>query len=197
VKQAPDRSPQAPPARIAEKPTLSHVQLILYRKNQRVWSKHLCGSQATLGRGQSCTVRIPSADVSRLHCRVRMEADGLVRVEDLGSVNGTFINGTPIHGLEIVRPGDRLGLGPVTFVVEYDMTPKTQRRLDGGGDDEIVGTDDVALVEDASTPPEKASPPPEEAVEEREEAEEKPSILGKQEEIRQPDQGDLCDFLTD
>jgi len=197
VKQAPARSPQAPPARIAEKPTLSHVQLALYRKNKRVWAKQLSGSQATLGRGQSCTVRIPSADVSRLHCRLHLEADGLVRVEDLGSVNGTFINGTPIHGLEIVRPGDRLGLGPVTFVVEYDMTPKAQRLLDGGGDDEIVETDDVELVEDASTPPEKASPPLEEDVEEVVEAEEKPSIPGEQEEIRLPDQCNKRDFLTD
>jgi pSer/pThr/pTyr-binding forkhead associated (FHA) protein len=117
VQQAPARSPQAPPARTAEKPTLSHVQLALYRKNQRVWAKQLSGSQATLGRGQSCSVRIPSADVSRQHCRLRMEADGLVRAEDLESANGTFINGTQIHGLEIVRPGDRLGLGPVMFVV--------------------------------------------------------------------------------
>jgi serine/threonine-protein kinase len=120
VKQTPARSPQVPPARITEKPTLSHVQLALYRKNKRVWARQLRGWQATLGRGPSCTVRIRSSDVSRLHCRLLVEADGLVRVEDLESVNGTFINGTQIHGLEIVRPGDRLGLGPVTFVVEYD-----------------------------------------------------------------------------
>ena len=125
-----------------------------------------------------------------------MEADGLVRVEDLESANGTFINGTQIHGLEIVRPGDRLGLGPVMFVVEYEMPTKTQRRLDGGGDDEIVEADDVELVEDAS-PREKASPPLEEAVEEMEEAEEKPSILGEQKEKRLPDRGDLRDLLID
>ena len=124
-----------------------------------------------------------------------MKADGLVRVEDLESVNGTFINGTRIHGLEILRPGDRLGLGPVTFVVEYDMTPKTQQRLDGG-EDEIVKTDDVELVEDASTLPKKASPL-EEAVGEMEEAEEPPPILGEQREKRLADQGDLRDFLID
>jgi serine/threonine-protein kinase len=197
VKQTPVRSPQAPPARAAERPTLSRVQLALYQKNKRVWAKQLSGSQTTLGRGQNCTVRIPSADVSRQHCRLRMEADGLVRVEDLESANGTFINGTQIHGLEIVRPGDRLGLGPVTFLVEYDMTPKTQRRPDGGDDDEIVGTDDVELVEDASTGRKKESPPLEEAVEEMEEAEEKPSILGEEEEIRLPDKIDLRDFLID
>jgi pSer/pThr/pTyr-binding forkhead associated (FHA) protein len=196
-KQAPARSGQAPPVRIAEKPTLSHVQLALYRNSQRVWSRQLSGAQATLGRGKSCTVRIPAADVSRRHCRLRLEADGLVRAEDLESVNGTFINGTPIHGLEIVRPGDRLGLGPVTFVVEYNMTPKVQRRLDGGADDAIVETDDVALVEAASTRRKKASPPLEEAVEDREEAEEKPSILGEQEETRMPDKGDLREFLSE
>jgi pSer/pThr/pTyr-binding forkhead associated (FHA) protein len=146
-----------------------------------------------MGRGQGCVVRIPSADVSRLHCRLRIEADGLVRVEDLESVNGTFINGTQIHGLEIVRPGDRLGLGPVTFVVEYEMTTKTQRRLDGGDDDEIAETEDVELVEDASLPSNKASTP----LEEVEETEEKPFILGEQEEIRMPDKGDLRDFLTE
>jgi pSer/pThr/pTyr-binding forkhead associated (FHA) protein len=197
VTQAPARSPQTPPARTAEKPTLSHVQLVLYRKSKRVWAKHLNGSQATLGRGQGCTVRIPSAEVSRQHCRMRLEADGLVRVEDLESANGTFINGTQIHGLEIVRPGDRLGLGPVTFVVEYDITTKTQRRLDGGDDNEIVKTDDVELVEDASTLRKKVSPPLEEAVEEMEEAEEKPFILGEQEEIRLPEEGDLRDYLID
>jgi serine/threonine protein kinase len=142
---------QTPPVRIAEKPTLSHVQLALYRNNKRVWARQLSGSQATLGRGQRCTVRIPAADVSRRHCRLRMEADGLVRVEDLESVNGTFINGTPIHGLEIVRPGDRLELGPVTLVVEYEMTPKTPRRLDG--DENEIVLDQAAPVREGVSPP--------------------------------------------
>jgi pSer/pThr/pTyr-binding forkhead associated (FHA) protein len=67
-----------------------------------------------------------------------MEAVGFVRVEDLDSVNGTFINGTQIHRLTIVQPGDRLSFGSVMFVVEYDRTPKTQRRLEDGDANEIV-----------------------------------------------------------
>ncbi len=169
-KMTPVGPPHTPPARAAEKPTLAHVRLALYRKNKRVWAKHLRGSEATLGRAHGCTVRIPSADVSRLHCRLRMGADSLVRVEDLQSVNGTLINGAQIHGLEIVRSGDRLGLGPVTFVVEYEMTPKPQRRLDSD-DDGITEESDVELVEDSF------APPLDEAVEEKEETDEKPSIL--------------------
>jgi pSer/pThr/pTyr-binding forkhead associated (FHA) protein len=127
-----------------------------------------------------------------MHCRLRMEADGLVRVEDLESANGTFINASQIQSLEIVRPGDRLSLGPVTFVVEYEMTTKTQRRLDGDGG-EIVETDDVKDIKDASLPPKKASPPQEE----KEELDEKPAILGEDEDIRLPDKGDLRDFLIE
>ncbi|HEY7329376.1 MAG TPA: protein kinase [Gemmataceae bacterium] len=192
-KPTPARSPQTPPAPSAEKLTLAHVQLALYRKKKRVWAKQLTGSQATLGRGQNCTIRIPSADVSRLHCRLRMEADGLVRVEDLESANGTFINGTQIHGPEIVRPGDRLSLGPVTFVVEYETTTKTQPRPDGGDVGEIVEKDDTELIKDASTPPKKALPP----LGEKEELDEKSSILGEDEDIRLPDKGDLRDFLIE
>ena len=190
VKQAPARSLQSLPTQTDEKATLSHVQLALYRKNKRVWVKKLRGLKATLGRGQGCTVRIPSADVSRRHCRLRMEADGLVRVEDSESANGTFINGTQIHDLEIVRPGDRLGLGPVTFVVEYDSTPKTEV-LPGADDYKFGETADVELVEDAAAP-KKASPPPGKM----EQADEK-SILGDEEDIHLPDQGDLRDFLLE
>ncbi len=193
-KPTPAPSLQTPPTRVPEKPTLAQVRLAFYQKNKRVWSKQLSGSQATLGRGQGCTVRIPSADVSRLHCRLRMEADGLVRVEDLESVNGTLINGTQIHGLEIVHPGDRLSLGPVTFVVEYEVTTKAQL-LPDRGEDQIAERDNVEPIKGPSTPPKKAAPPRKEAVEEMEEVDEKQPILGEKEEIRMPDKGDLREFL--
>ena len=61
------------------------------------------GAEITLGRGRSCTVRLKDARASRLHCRVFQGDDGWV-VEDLGSANGTKLDGeflaarTP-HGL--------------------------------------------------------------------------------------------------
>jgi pSer/pThr/pTyr-binding forkhead associated (FHA) protein len=85
---------------------------------------------AILGRARGNTVRIPSAEVSRQHCRLR-EEDGLIVVEDLGSVNGTFLNGRRLRGAEYVRPGDHIEVGPVTFVVQYELTPAAQERLRG------------------------------------------------------------------
>ena len=91
-------------------------------------------NEAILGRGQGNTVRIPSAEVSRQHCRLSQK-QGLVRLRDLGSVNGTFLNGQKIRQEEIVRPGDSIDVGPVNFVVEYELTPEALSQLHSLNDD--------------------------------------------------------------
>jgi len=115
---------------------------------------------AVIGRAHGNTVRIPSAQVSRRHCRLLVEK-GLVTVEDMDSVNGTFLNGRRVKGTEYVRPGDRLEVGPVSFTVEYDPPPGALERLGGGEDDsvpvlealealadgEIMEDDDLPLVQ--------------------------------------------------
>jgi pSer/pThr/pTyr-binding forkhead associated (FHA) protein len=89
---------------------------------------NLLPPEAVVGRSRGNTVRIPSSEVSRQHCRLAI-ANGLVTIEDLGSVNGTFLNGQKIHETEVVRPGDTLEVGPVRFVVEYVLTPEALGRL--------------------------------------------------------------------
>ena len=73
------------------------ARLILEKRKKRVWAAQINGPVTTLGRAVGCTVRIPSSQVSRLHCRLRME-NGYLTVEDLESANGTFINGKRITG---------------------------------------------------------------------------------------------------
>jgi len=97
----------------------------------------LRSSIAVIGRGRGNAVRIPSADVSRRHCRLTTQ-DGRLWVEDLGSVNGTLLNGERIAGIERVRPGDNLTVGPVTFVVEYET-----------GDEEILAAEEIEVMEEA------------------------------------------------
>jgi len=107
---------------------------------------------SVLGRSHGNAVRIPSAEVSRRHCRLLLK-DGLVTLEDMGSVNGTFLNGRRVEDSEIVRPGDNLEVGPVRFVVEYELTPEALARLralDGDGDDVLAGlADGEAMDEEA------------------------------------------------
>lgn len=74
--------------------------------------------ETVVGRHRECQLRIPSADVSRRHCILRID-DGQLTVEDLGSMNGTHINGERIVGVRAVQDGDKLEIGPVLFGVRH------------------------------------------------------------------------------
>ncbi len=74
-----------------------------------------------LGRRQDCHLRIPTRDVSRKHCELFSETGNLV-VKDLGSSNGTYVNGKRVAKIKL-KAGDRLRVGPVTFVVQIDGQP--------------------------------------------------------------------------
>jgi pSer/pThr/pTyr-binding forkhead associated (FHA) protein len=88
----------------------------------------LRGVESVIGRQKGCAVRIPSEGVSRHHCRLTF-ADDILTVEDLESANGTYLNGQRIQEPRAVRPGDRLEVGPVIFVVKYQLTPAAINRL--------------------------------------------------------------------
>src|SRR5437879_945148 len=92
--------------------------------------------EAIVGRAHGNTIRIPSAEVSRRHCRLTIK-DGLVTVEDLDSVNGTFLNGSRITTIEYVEPGDQIDVGPVTFTVDYELTIDAEARMRGQDADEM------------------------------------------------------------
>ena len=84
------------------------------------------GPDMVIGRQTGCHLRIPSGAVSRRHCLLTLVHDGLL-VRDLGSANGTIVNGREIRGEQELRPGDRLQIGPVTFLVEFAQTPAGPR----------------------------------------------------------------------
>ncbi|GIW79942.1 MAG: hypothetical protein KatS3mg105_1749 [Gemmatales bacterium] len=98
-----------------------NVKLVVEEGESRSQVIVLRGGQATIGRHRDCEIRVPYADVSRHHCVLRVE-DGLLTVEDLGSLNGTLVNGEKTIGKQVVRPGDHLQIGPVTFSVQYPVS---------------------------------------------------------------------------
>jgi predicted component of type VI protein secretion system len=75
-----------------------------------------------IGRRPDCDVRVPRLGVSRRHCELVVRGDSLV-VRDLGSSNGTYVNGTRISGENIVEPGTRLRVGQVVLMVRIDGQP--------------------------------------------------------------------------
>lgn len=66
--------------------------------------------ETIVGRGVGCRIRFNDPSVSREHLRFRLE-DGKLTVEDLGSSNGTLVNGQKISGRRPVRNGDVIRLG--------------------------------------------------------------------------------------
>ena len=74
------------------------------------------GSIRTLGRTARADFILDAALVSRLHCRLTADPSDQLIVEDLGSTNGTRVNGTRIER-QILKPGDRLTVGRVEFEV--------------------------------------------------------------------------------
>lgn len=67
-----------------------------------------------LGRDNTNPIRLHDTEVSRRHAEVR-EADNAFRIVDLGSANGTFINGQAVDQAPL-RPGDRLQLGQTVML---------------------------------------------------------------------------------
>jgi DNA-binding response OmpR family regulator len=61
----------------------------------------------TIGRSADCEIALPERAVSRYHARVRRMQDRYL-IEDLGSKNGTFLNGAPVHGSTPLQDGDEI-----------------------------------------------------------------------------------------
>ncbi len=67
----------------------------------------------TVGR-EGCDVTLEDTDVSRRHAEIRHEGDAVV-VEDLGSTNGTFVNGERISGARPLSEGDEVRFGDTVW----------------------------------------------------------------------------------
>jgi diguanylate cyclase (GGDEF)-like protein len=82
----------------------------------------LPGGAALVGRAPQADVRISDEGVSRLHARVTVtegrgvDAPGPVTVEDLGSANGTYLNGERLAHAAPLAEGDKVRIGPVTVL---------------------------------------------------------------------------------
>src|SRR4051812_19359705 len=73
-----------------------------------------------LGRDQSNPIRLHDTEVSRRHAEVR-QVDNSYRIVDLGSANGTFLNGQPVDQSPL-RTGDRLQLGQTVMLFNEGST---------------------------------------------------------------------------
>ena len=94
--------------------------------------------EAVIGRDVAATICINSRSASRRHCMVRRNGDQYL-IKDLGSSNGTLVNGLPVTEC-VLRHGDRIAVSDAVFVFAADQTAELPLRTDVS-----ESRDDVAL----------------------------------------------------
>ena len=128
------------------------------------------GRESLVGRSADCEFRIDEPKVSRKHARIVLDGAD-VMLEDLGSTNGTFLNGQRVAGRTVLKDGDRVRFHESEFTVSIaaaPVTPAEDPALPATGDDaseEVLAAPPAAAAaasDDVPAPPAKAgdaSPP--------------------------------------
>ncbi len=98
------------------------VNLVLLKKNGSHKFFPLPSSVTVIGRRHSCDLCIPLMSVSRKHCQLNYD-EGVLKIRDLGSRNGTYLNDKRINEA-VIQAGDSIKIGPLAFVLQIDGQPK-------------------------------------------------------------------------
>jgi len=80
-----------------------------------------------IGRGEKAHLRPGSDMVSRMHCAIKV-ADGKVTIEDLGSRNGSFVNGQQITKPHVAKSGDNIQIGKLQFELLMDPVKPSAKK---------------------------------------------------------------------
>src|SRR6266478_5836212 len=99
------------------------ARLIVNPGTANFWEIRLKDGVNALGRVETNDATINDASVSGHHCEVIVSGDS-VRLKDLGSTNGTFVNRVPITE-SVLQSGQRIQLGSVELLFEADGAPAT------------------------------------------------------------------------
>jgi hypothetical protein len=87
------------------------ARLVIIEPKERRGAAYPLGAEITVGRDPSSTITIDGDTfVSSTHLRI-YEVEGQAMVEDLGSTNGSFHNGSRLVGSRLLHPGDRIQVG--------------------------------------------------------------------------------------
>jgi adenylate cyclase len=82
----------------------------------------LITSPLVIGRRESCDICLKFNNISGRHCELFLN-EGVWYVRDLGSTNGTKVNGQPIQQEKLLRPDDEIAIANRRFRIRYTLPP--------------------------------------------------------------------------
>jgi len=132
-----------------------------YRLRTQLSEIALGPGDTRIGRGATCDITIDDPCLSREHAAVRIEPTRIT-LRDLGSRNGTMLNGVRVHGEVEIRPGDQIELGSTTAVL--GRLPESHSDLETTASFRTCGGCGSAYVLQASACPQCGRPAQEIAV---------------------------------
>lgn len=110
---APPQAPQPAPA--SRRSRGAATELVIVEPAADAGRSYAIADELTVGRAPGCAISLPTDTyVSTLHARI-FRAGGEVKVEDLGSTNGTYLNRSKIGAPAVLQRGDRLQVGTTTL----------------------------------------------------------------------------------
>ena len=86
-------------------------------------------TQVTLGRGHACDVELEDGTLSQLHCVFLKAKDGWA-VEDVGSTNGTWVDGSRLNTRQAVPVADGARIQAAQVLLTFHDSPGLWRRLE-------------------------------------------------------------------
>lgn len=98
------------------------VKLVMFKRDGQRKDFAIINDRTVIGRAEDCALRVPLLSVSRRHCEV-IRSQQELSVRDLASSNGTYVNNQRVNE-KVLRPGDRLSVGPVVFTIQIDGQPE-------------------------------------------------------------------------
>jgi DNA-binding response OmpR family regulator len=98
---------------------MAHAALLISQPDGSVRELALAAEPLVIGRDPACDLPIDGRLISRRHAAIRRSGQ-IYLLEDLGSRNGTSVNGAPIAAPHPLRDGDRIGLGGVEAITFVD-----------------------------------------------------------------------------
>ena len=84
--------------------------------------------ELVVGRDATCNLQPDDLEVSRRHCTFSFDGKGVV-LTDLGSANGTFLNGQEVHGAVPVKDGDQVKIGGSVYLVQLGDANAWEHRV--------------------------------------------------------------------